>query len=280
MVILWAGKEYIIMNLRRFYEIEDEVRQSIESTLNVIEQKHFSNYVLLLAHADYAHNIYCYGCNVNIIREENHILLVRDYLNYYVSLLHNPVAQSEFEYTIQMMIYCHLWESNYFLKFIKRMAYIVRGKKYLWNIRLDHTVSRQNIINQSKEHLFKNKSQIANLIEKSYCADLRNSFAHMSYKFELRDSRVVLYKDDSLSYKKVLSIEEWEERFVYSLLLTFHLFNSIDYRKNTFMDKYPDVEKILVDVPADQRGKYNKKYVYPRRKGEKQVEFYCIPPDK
>ena len=116
------------MDLRRFYEIEEEVKRSVESTLNMIEQKFFSNYVLLLAHADYAHNIYCYGCNVNIIREENHIFLVRDYLNYYVTLLHNPLAQSEFEYTIQMMIYCHLWESNYFLKFIKRIAYIVRGK--------------------------------------------------------------------------------------------------------------------------------------------------------
>ena len=268
------------MNLRRFYEIEEEIRQSIEATLNMIEQKYFSNYVLLLAHADYAHNIYCYGCNVNIIREENHIILVRDYLNYYLSFLQNPIALTEFDYTIQMMIYCHLWESNYFLKFIKRIAYIVWGKKYLWNIRLDHTVSRQNIINQSKECLLKNKSLIGNIIEKSYYADLRNSFAHMSYKVELRDSRIVLYEDDSLAYKQILSIEEWEERFVYSLLLTFHLFNSIDYRKNTFMDKYPHMEKILVDVPADQKGKFDKKYVYPRRKGEKLVEFYCIPAEK
>lgn len=267
------------MTLERFVQIDDEVKQSVNLTLDMIEQKFFSNYVLLLAHADYANNIYCYGCNVNIIREENHIILIRDYLNYYFSLLQNPVAQTEFDYTIQMMIYCHLWESNYFLKFIKRIAYIVQGKKYLWKIRLDHTVSRQNMINQSNELLLKKQSLIGNIIEKSYCAELRNSFAHMSYKIELQNSRIVLYEDDSLAYKQILSIEEWEERFVYSLLLTFHLFNSIDYRKNTFMDKYPDRERILLDVPAEQKGKFNKKYAYPRRKGEKQVEFYCIPPD-
>ena len=267
------------MDLRRFYEIEEEVKRSVESTLNMIEQKFFSNYVLLLAHADYAHNIYCYGCNVNIIREENHIFLVRDYLNGYLLYLQDPSPLTLYDYTIQMMIYSHLWESNYFLKFIKRIAYIVQGKKYKWKIRLDHTVSRQNMINQSNELLLKKQSLIGNIIDKSYCAELRNSFSHMSYKIELQNSRIVLYKDDSLAYKQILSIEEWEEYFVYSLLLTFHLFNSIDYRKNTFMDKYPDMEKILVDIPDDQ-GKFNKKYVYPRKKGEKWVEFYCIPPDK
>lgn len=117
------------MTLERFVQIDDEVKQSVNLTLDMIEQKFFSNYVLLLAHADYANNIYCYGCNVNIIREENHIILIRDYLNYYFSLLQNPVAQTEFDYTIQMMIYCHLWESNYFLKFIKRIEHILCGVK-------------------------------------------------------------------------------------------------------------------------------------------------------
>lgn len=268
------------MTLERFREIEEEIKQSVESTLNMIEEKYFSNYVLLLAHADYAQNMYCYGCNVNIIREENHILLVRDYLNYYFAFLENPIALTAFDYTIQMMIYCHLWESNYLLKFIKRIAYITKGETYIWKIKLDRTVARQNVINQSKDLLLEKKYLIGNIIDKSYCADLRNAFAHMSYKFELEDQKVVLYADDSIAYEKVFSIKEWEERFVYSLLLTFRLFYSIDYRKNTFMDKYPKVDKILVDVPTDQDGKYNKRYVYPRRKGERLVEFYCIPPDK
>ena len=109
-----------------------------------------------------------------------------------------------------MMIYCHLWESNYLLKFIKRIAYITKGKKYMWKIKLDRTVARQNVINQSKDLLLEKKYLIGNIIDKSYCADLRNAFAHMSYKFELEDQKVVLYADDSIAYEKVFSIKEWE----------------------------------------------------------------------
>ena len=36
----------------------------------------------------------------------------------------------------------------------------------------------------------------------------RNAFAHMSYKFELEDQKVVLYADDSIAYEKVFSIKE------------------------------------------------------------------------
>lgn len=267
------------MTIERFRAIEEEVKLAVETTLDMIEENHFSNYVLLLAHADYVCDRYMYGSTINLIREENHMKFLLDYLNSYSAYLHEPISLNEYDYTIQMMIYCHLWESNYFFKFIKRIAYIAKGKTYKWDIRLDHTVARQNIINQSKELLLKKKCLIGNMIDKSYCADLRNAFAHMSYKFELKEQRVVLYADDCLAYMKVFSIEEWEEWFVYSLLLTFYLLNSIDYRKNTFMDKYPDKEKILVDVPAEQKGMYDKKYAYPRRKGEKLVEFYCIPQD-
>lgn len=128
--------------------------------------------------------------------------------------------------TVELLIYVHLWQSNYFLKHLVRLAHLACGKDYDWDLDV-----KENIRNYLNENVIDPLSEkglmIGQLIKDCYYPVIRDSFAHGLYSID-KSSRVIdLYGRRASG---PISFEEFQRKFLYSIFLSQNLFTS--YREN------------------------------------------------
>ena len=251
-----------------FYETE--VIEVVDKVLDAVKAKNFENYILLIARGGYQYEIEKTFLSPYVIssRQEIYLDRTRDkflvaYLNNYATLLKDGVFMDneykEYDLNIQMMIYAQIWESHQFLKSLKRIGDILIGKPYEWKIPFEkpdkngvmRPVHKGNMIQeQILNTLRRGNPDFARFIENIYDGQLRNDFAHATYYISVEDNAIISQDSERYTYKKKTDLFDWEQMFIYSVLLSYHLPNSMRERCKSFMNDYPELDYVEVDWPS------------------------------
>lgn len=250
------------MTLQRLNEIEQEVCRLVDNLINAVGMKSFSDYVLLIIHADYDsfHGRHKTSLNLSpyVIEDARDDCmdmtrqrLIVPYLNGYRARLLEGIYEDddakEIEMNMQLMMYSHVWESHLFLKELERIALILAGEGYKW----DSSVSNTSKANFIKQHIIQKfeitNAPIADFIKSCYNNNLRNDFAHSTYHIDFNRKVIQSYKDGFMG-SVVTSFIDWEEKFIKSVLLSYYLSKCIRGHKDSFIESYGN-SPVLVKRP-------------------------------
>lgn len=288
------------MTINTLKYLEQEVIDFLNRLLDVVKDKSFSDYVLLLSRASYQVenentlvSPYVIQSNLELRQDESRQRFLHSYLNQYVSSVQESVFPSveiaEFNYNLQLMLYSHVWESHRFLMNLKRISSILSGKGYAWRIPFEHASSRKDKskmipINRGKfikeqilEPLMLVDHKIYEFLSSIYDGTIRNSYSHSMYFIDMDGGKLEFLKCDTYSTEKEIDFCEWEDLFVETVLFSYHLTRLLSERLNTFVKNYPNVREVSVNIPsAHNPGLLLEKRIYPMEseyKGRKFVEF-------
>lgn len=265
----------MVMTYNRFCEIQKEVVDIICKTLIKVRDASFSDFVLLLARGDYDQLLERKDIDLSpyVIEDPTadymdctRLKFLSSYLNEYSARLREDISladeEKEYEMSIQMMVYSHCWESHLLLKMLERIASILNKKGYVWKSSVG-TTHKSNFIRQNVVSKLEGiDDELANLLKYCYSDHLRNDFAHSTYYIDFNDG--VIYSHGSgLYHGPNISFLDWEEKFVYSVLLSYHLIRLMHEIKNNFIDDYGP-NPALVERPL----KANK---------QKRQQFFIVP---
>lgn len=243
------------MTVSVFKYYESEVEAFINEVLDAVKEKSFSNYVLLLARGGYqtenektSLSPYVIGSNLEVLQDKTRETFLVTYLNAYVSVLSNNIYISEevkeYDLNTQMMIYAQIWESHQFLKILKRIGSILIGKPYDWKISFEYINEKGKVKSFPKGKMMEDVilprlkqgcPNFAKFIEGIYDGHLRNAFAHALYYINIDDNAIRLLNSEEYLEKKKLTLPEWEQIFIYSVLLSYHLPHALISRCNNFL---------------------------------------------
>ena len=138
----------------------------------------------------------------------------------------NQTDDNEFRLTMELMIYTHIWESKAFLKQLFRLASLVNGKSYQWEVVVPEMSKHSYIRNDIRSILEAKQLKLGNIIFKAFHTSLRNAFAHSEYQLDENNKLIHLdtYKGGTWDIQNI-SYDDWTKRFVYSALLSYHFLN-------------------------------------------------------
>jgi hypothetical protein len=238
----------------KFNAITEEVITSIENALSQLFSNYSEDYVLFMACGEYneiiarneALDVSPYtisGHNLDKYYDFTRQKFLCDFLNkYYDFTDETEIQNDEYRINIEFLIYTHIWEANPCLKKLYRLANLLCGKEYNWNVVIpiygkskyikDNIISPFNTAN----------NPLGQIIANNYNTDLRNAIAHSDYQL-----------DKTITYKSKISIcnmslDDWSVHFVYSCCLFYHFIRIInerrkrivfDWGKNEFTIKMP-----------------------------------------
>ena len=294
------------MTIDKFHKIENKVIETITDSFEKAINISISDFILLVARGGYHKHLDKPEIDLTpfVIEDRKDFLidLTRrkffvKYINDYVSRLLKEKSLSddekEYDTNIQLMIYTHIWESHLFLNQLVRLAEIQLGMGYDWKTKLDypkknnhHRESKMchvkkgpyienSIINRFEE----SDCNMAQLIKHCYLKDLRDDFAHSTYYI---NKNTILSHGSDLFCGPSISIGEWEDKFVSSMLLSYHLNDMLLEYRNQFIDNFGDKPiEILLPLKKNQ----NKRvwvYIKPERiEGkEEKVRFRFVMKDE
>ena len=265
------------MTLDKFQSIENEVIGIIKDSFCKAIEESTSDFILLLARGGYNELLERSSIDlspfviddrtdflVDLTRKKFFVKYINDYVSRLVNNKYMSNEEEEFEITIQLMIYSHIWESHLFLNQLERLAMIQLGKGYNWISQLNNSETRKgafiknNIINRFE----RSDNNMAELIKRCYSNNLRNDFAHSTYYIS---DRKITSNGSYLFSGPTINFEEWEERFVYSMLLSYQINDMLLEYRNQYIDIQGDTP-IMIEIPL--KGNHNKKgyaYIKPER---------------
>ena len=252
-----------MITITRYTEIAEEVLESLNETFDYIRYKcQDHNYVLFLAEADYKNEYrtnyqhhrlspYIIDNRVDRYKDASRLNFFIDYLRAFYSWP-LPIIKTEdtdFQITLEMMMYTHIWESKPFLRQLYRLAYLVTGKSYPWDVVVPEMSKHTFIRNDTRNVLASKNLKLASVISKGFHTSLRNAFAHSEYRFDDYHKCIHLdtYKGEPWDIDRI-SYNDWTERFAYSALLSYYLLDVMfqrrkslvsDFGRNQFIRSHP-----------------------------------------
>lgn len=265
------------MTIDRFVELENLVKGIICHTLDAMKAKSPSDFVLLLARADYHEwldradiDLTPYiiddgrGTMMDITRQTFLVKYVNGYID---KLMANNKDESnedrEYELNIQMMMYSHIWESELFLKQLERIALVLNGKGYLWERKFDDKLKKGQYIKDCIMDRFeKADKEMYSFLASCYSKELRNDFAHSTYHIQM-ESETIYSHHNGLFAGNPIKICDWEEMFLKSVMLSYHLNDILIKVKDNFIETFGNAP-IGIRLPKKgEKGKFLNAYIYP-----------------
>lgn len=256
-----------------FAEIDTEIKNAIQETLDDLKTNSPENYILLLADGEYKKdyetllpklNPFVIDNRMDKIIDETRLNFLTNVLSTYYKFPSTQLStdDNEFRIHLELMIYSHIWESKPFLKKLHRFAHISNGEKYDWNVSVPD-MGKHDFIRKDIRATFEKKSNpMAEIIKKGFHTSLRNAFAHSDYSFDtMNDNRnIILHNYGSESWElKSITFDEWSKRFVYSALLSFHFLSLIHKARIAVIDDFK-TDIFIIDHP-NSKGKINRQKI-------------------
>jgi hypothetical protein len=252
-----------------FYVIDTEVKKSINNILYKLREIHESNYILFLANGEYISdnsrpNNFLIDYRIDTYKEETRSDFLFKFMEKYYSF---PINQDKaddnyYRMNLELMIYTHIWESKPFLKKMYRIAHLIQGQDYDWDLQVPDR-GKHDFIRCHIRQVFKDLNlDIWKVIKKGFHTSLRNAFAHSEYSFDAMNNhnRINLYNYRGASWElKTITFDEWSERFVYSALLSCHFLSLIHQRRKNLI-KELGKDSFKIKLPKQSREviiKYN-----------------------
>ena len=254
-----TSRKYFMITESSFKEINEQVNSAINQAFDIAMKRTPSDYILLLADAEYkAINLtYSPLLNPYVIDSQEDKWVDETRVQYLVEFLKTfysfpkgmeQVENSEIRQQMELMIYTHVWESKPFLKRLYRLARLTASNSYDWKVIVPQ--KRYNFISNKIRTLFENeKLQLGEIIRQGYHSSLRNAFAHSEYSFDVKNGLIWLNNYGGADWElKNISFDNWSTRFAYSVLIAYHLLDisnhrilslSIDFQKNVLHISHP-----------------------------------------
>lgn len=250
-------------------EIFIEVLSAIDDALIRIAQEDYNSYILFIGRADVIPGLNahvgtdcCIDYQLDRYYDETREGFYLRYLNrnYHLEGFSYEGDSGIDDLSIEMMIYCHLWDSSYFLKSLFRLASILVGNGYQWNPEIPENGKHQFISNNIIAPLKQKNIPLGAIVEKAYSSVIRNAFAHALYIVEV-DSRRIQTRTRQGIYS--YSFDEFQQKFLYSVILMNKLQNALESNhdkagsKNTALTHAfytPDGVKVQVYGEMVKRG--------------------------
>ena len=246
------------MTIEKYAKIKEDIKGVIGDALCRAINVSSSDCVLLMARGGYHNHSDRPDIDVTPFVLEDRLDFLMDltrkkffvrYLNEYVDRLASGRLlnddEHEYELNVQMMIYAHIWESHLFLNQLARLAMIQQGKGYLWKTKLPQDGKKNFITRKIIDQFEKTDEGMANLIKQSYSDEFRNAFAHSTYfisENSIQANKEAIYAGPSVS------IEGWNDMFVRSVLLSYHLNDMLLEIKNRYIEDAGD-GPIAIEIP-------------------------------
>lgn len=198
---------------------------------------------------------------------------------FYLHYLNRNYSKEGFHYegesgiddlSIEMMIYCHMWDSLYFLKSLYRLSSILCGKGYIWNPEIPESGKYTFVNNKIIRPLQTNGLLLGDIVEKSFNTIFRNAFAHSLYNINVQSREI--YTRTKEGYK-TFTFDEFQHCFLYSVALM----NKLQNIQEWLHDKEAEKECILTEpfVTPDALKVYVKGVMVDRG-GERHPEFRLV----
>jgi len=232
---------------KRYNEIYTEIECCINMSFDSIKTISLSNYILILAFGEYHALLlrkpvlspYLIDYTIDRYTDQNRLKFLADFLNAYYSFRDcEKINPDDYRIHLELMIYTHIWESKPFLKTLYRIAQTLSGVCYPWIVSVPDVRKHNFIRTDICQVMKKGDKNLSDIIGKGYHSSPRNAFAHSQYHFDLESGDDKIYLDN---YKqkdwelKFLSFNDWNERFVYSALLSYHLYNALRLRRKNLL---------------------------------------------
>lgn len=206
-------------------EIYKEVNEALEEAYNKMYSSDYNSYILYIGRAEFIPELetsmfsgYVIDYQLDRYNDETREAFYLHYMN-------RNYTREEFHYegdngiddlSIEMMIYSHMWDSTYFIKSLVRMASILSGKGYKWDVEISDYKREQFIQNNIIDPLSSTNMKISDIIRKAYKRSVRNAFAHSLYTTDSERKNISLR---TRSGNEKLSFDEFQTLFLYSVIL-------------------------------------------------------------
>lgn len=222
-----------------FAQIDKEIKESLQSTLDDLRSNSLNNYIIYLADGEYKpeyenssviSNPFVIDNRIDHYKDLTRIEFLINFLKNYYSFNSGQTQTDDDNYriTMELMIYCHVWESKPFLKKLYRLAHISNGEEYNWNVIVPDMSKHEFIRNDIRTTLEAKNNNLAEIIKKGFHTSLRNAFAHSEYSIDTMNGNRRIWLDTYTGKTwdiQEISFDDWSKRFVYTALLSYHLLN-------------------------------------------------------
>lgn len=216
-------------------DVFHDVQEAVNEVVNVANDASPDGFIAYVAGGDYYESFENTKLLPYVLQNMSDFRKDLSRQKFYVHYLNKNYKTDGFDYegekgidflTIELMIYAHLWQSNYYLKHLVRLAHLACGKEYDWKLDVTKNI-RNTIKDEVVNPLIDRGLKIGQLVKSSYYPVLRDSFAHGLYNIDESSRKVNLYSDRAST---PIAFEDFQNKFLYSIILSHTLFES--YREN------------------------------------------------
>lgn len=206
-------------------EIYKEVTEAVVDSFDKIAKDDYISFILYIGRAEIIPELkrIVGTCCVIDYQLDRYYDETRE--SFYLHYLNRNYTKEGFHYegesgiddlSIEMMIYCHLWDSNYFLKSLYRLASILDGKGYLWNTDIKENGKYNFIKDKIISPLRTQNISLGNIVAKAYDSNIRNAFAHSLYNVDVEARKIYTRTKQG---NRTYTFEEFQKVFLYSVIL-------------------------------------------------------------
>lgn len=223
------------------HEIDFKVSSAIEEALAALCKVSQPNFCLLIARAgvqpmleNIGKSRYVMDNAMDVYHDETRQQFYLNYLNanYRKGVLDYSQKDGLDKLYIEMMIYSHLWDSQRFLKDIYRIATMVAGKPYDWELELEDGISYKVMQEEIIMPLKTKGLRLGEVIDASYSSHIRNSFAHSLFDIDTQSRKIQLRSKHIKNYEEsILSFDTFQDKFLHSIFLYYCLTNIIEQNR-------------------------------------------------
>lgn len=246
-----------MITAKKFIEISNEVKALIDDALYQLFLDYSEDYVLFMACGEYdkliaqnkTSNLSPYiisSHNRDDYYDYTRLSFLCMFLNkYYLFKKDKDLLDDVYRMNIEFLIYTHIWEAKPYLKRLYRLANLLCGKEYEWDVKNQGSSKSDFIKNKIAKSFNKAKCPLDRIITDNYNTNLRNAIAHSDYQIDKRLKKIN-YKSKTVSCST--TFDDWSTFFAYSFCLSYYFTDFVtkrrkriiqDWGKNSYTIKMP-----------------------------------------
>ena len=216
------------------FDLREEIAGAIDDAYKLMASKYYVEYILFIGRGDTIPGLKDQVGTDCVIDYSMDTYYDKTRTDFYLHYLNRNYRKDGFCYegeqgiddlNIELMIYCHLWDSSYFVKSLCRMASIASGNGYLWSLEIPWRKKEQFMQEKIIDPLKNSGLKIGEIVEVCYDASVRNAFAHSLYTIDVEQRKISFRPERGY---KTMTFEDFQKMFLQSVELMNLMENALE----------------------------------------------------